>query len=57
MVLYSAHDTTILVFNAALQLFSVKCIADNFYDKIPNEDICISKYPSFASNVLLELWK
>jgi len=36
MVLYSAHDTTILAFSAAFKLLSVKCIADNFYGNIHN---------------------
>jgi hypothetical protein len=57
LVLYSAHDTTILAFAAALNFLNLDCIMASFFDQVSNEDTCISKYPSFASNFVLELWQ
>jgi len=53
IVLYSAHLTTILAFGAAFNFFSLQCSMDNFYRNISNKDLCISDYPSFASNFII----
>ena len=57
MILYSAHDTTVLSFNSALGLLSLSCIMEAFYDSANNSETCLSKFPPFATSVVVELWQ
>ena len=57
IVIYSAHDSNIISFNAALNFTNLNCLMAYFYDNADNEDTCIVKFPSFAANMILELWE
>lgn len=57
IVLYSAHDTTILMLLSALNLTNLKCLQDNFNNAKNSSDTCIIEYPTFASNIVFELWQ
>jgi len=56
LVLYSAHDTTVLSFNAALELFNLNCVMDYYFKHVDNKDSCLNQYPPFATNIIVELW-
>ena len=56
MVLFSAHDTTILTFGAALNFLNMDCLIDYFYNGANNSETCINQYPDFATNYVIELW-
>ena len=57
MVLFSAHDTTLLSFGTALNLVNIPCLMDYFYEGKNNSDNCINQFPPFASNYVIELWE
>ena len=57
MVLYSAHDTTILSFGTALNFLNIDCLMSYFYDGVDNSDSCINQFPIFATNYVIELWE
>lgn len=52
IVLFSAHDTTLMSLWSALKWTSIDCLMKYFYEGVDNSDTCIQKYPSFASNVI-----
>lgn len=52
LILYSAHDTTLLSLNSALQMVTIKCVMDYFYNGVDNFETCINQYPMFASNII-----
>lgn len=55
---YSAHDTTVGNFLAALNLTNVDCIYDAFVNGIiKNTDTCILEYPTYSSNLIFEIYK
>lgn len=56
MVLYSAHDTTLLSLNTALNFVNLNCLYEYFANGVSNNDTCINTYPIFASNIVVELW-
>ena len=56
LVLFSAHDTTILSLLAAFNMINVPCIVDSFLNSKQNSDTCVTAYPQFATNLVLELW-
>lgn len=55
-VFFSAHDTTILSLLTAFNMVSVSCLMDNFFNSKQNQDTCMTSYPQFAANIVLELW-
>ena len=57
MVLYSAHDTTLLSLATALNFTNINCLIEYFYEGKNNSDVCINAYPPFASNFIIELWE
>jgi hypothetical protein len=57
VVLFSAHDTTLMSLWAALKWISIECLMKYFYEGVDNADTCIQKNPAFASNVIFELWE
>jgi hypothetical protein len=57
LILYSAHDTTVGMTLAAFNLTNVPCINDKYLRDMPNEDTCVSDYPRFASNFIIEIYK
>lgn len=54
--MYSGHDFTILYLTAALNLTSAECIYDLFMYNTTTANSCISRFPVFASNLLIELY-
>jgi hypothetical protein len=52
LVLFSAHDTTVLSITSALKLVDIPCVMDRFFNGANNSDTCISEYPQFATNVI-----
>ena len=56
LVLFSAHDTTIISVLAAFNMISIPCLMDNFFNSKQNQDTCVTGYPQFATNIVLELW-
>jgi hypothetical protein len=52
IVLYSAHDTNIASVNSALNFVNVQCLIAYFLDNVDNQDTCIFKNPSFATNIV-----
>ena len=54
-LMYSAHDTTLIMILSALDLANAKCLL-NQWRKIENETICFN-LPEYASNILFELHK
>lgn len=57
LVLYSAHDTTVAMVLATFNLTNVNCINDRFIRNSSNLETCISEYPRFASNFILEIYQ
>lgn len=57
LVIYSAHDTTIGMVLAALNMSNVPCINDHYLKGIENSDTCVYKYPRYTANILFELWE
>ena len=57
IVIYSSHDTTIGMILAALNMTNLECITDHYLKDIKNEDTCVSKYPTYTSNVIFQLWE
>ena len=55
LVIYSGHDWTILNIILVLELTSIECFMEHFYNGTVHED-CIDEFPIFTTNVLLELW-
>jgi len=53
MVLYSAHDTTILSFGTALNFTNIGCLMEYFYEGKSNKDVCITDYPPFSTNYII----
>ena len=53
LVLFSAHDTTILSLLAAFNMANIPCIMEMFFSGTNNSDACISDYPQFATNLIL----
>ena len=56
LVLFSAHDTTILSFGRAMDFLNIGCLMEYFQGN-NNEASCINQYPIFATNYLVELWQ
>lgn len=56
LVLFSAHDTTILSVLIAFNMINIPCVMDNFFTSNKNVDNCVTIYPQFATNIVLELW-
>ena len=56
IVLYSAHDSTLLSFGSALNFTNINCVIDHFYNGKENSDTCIYGFPVFGSNYVIELW-
>lgn len=53
---YSAHDTTIQLILSGLNLTSSECLYQAWNKiEITNKN-CIYDYPTFASNIIFELW-
>jgi hypothetical protein len=52
LVLYSAHDTTMAMTLATLNLTNVECINQYYLDGIDNSDTCLWDYPAFASTLI-----
>ena len=57
MVIYSAHDTTILSFGAALNFVNINCLLEYYYNGADNADTCLTTWPPFATNYVIELWE
>ena len=57
MILYSAHDTTLLSLASALNFVNMDCLLQYFYNGVNNSQTCINQYPVFASNFIVELWE
>lgn len=56
IVIYSAHDTTLGMVMAALNLANIECITDHYLNGVKNDDTCIWEYPPFTANLIFELW-
>lgn len=52
IVLYSAHDTTIVLLTMVMKLVSLECVMDNFYNKTDNSDTCAYEL-TFGSSINL----
>lgn len=52
MVIYSAHDTTVGMVLAALNMTNLKCIANYYLNNIVAEDTCVEKFPPFTANII-----
>lgn len=57
LVLYSAHDTTLGMTLATFNLTNVACINDKYIRDMANEETCVSDYPRFASNFIIEVYR
>lgn len=53
--IFSAHDTTLQPFMAALNLTSWNCILDQLEGKINEIGNCVAGYPVFATQIMFEL--
>lgn len=56
LVLFSAHDTTILSLLSAFNMINIPCIMNSFLND-KDVDNCVTAYPQFATNIVLELWQ
>jgi hypothetical protein len=53
LILYSAHDTTLGMTLAALNLTNVNCINDKYLRDMANEETCVSDFPRFSANFII----
>lgn len=52
LVIYSAHDTTVLNMLAALNMTNVDCVYQAFLNNQTTSETCVIKYPIFTSNII-----
>lgn len=57
LVIYSAHDTTIMNFLVAMNLTNAECVYSAFKNKINTSDTCVIKYPTYTSNIIFQLYE
>jgi hypothetical protein len=53
IVLFSAHDTTILSIAMAFKLISIECLMEAYFNGVDNSRTCINSYPQFATNLVI----
>jgi hypothetical protein len=56
-VIYSAHDVTLGMILAGLDLWSAECIFENYKLNISDSPSCITTYPSFATVMVFEVYE
>ena len=56
-MLYSAHDTTIGMILATLNFTNVNCINEKYLQNVDNSETCITDFPRFASNFIIEVYR
>ena len=58
LIILSAHDTTVANVLAGFRLASARCVLDEYLGKNTTDlPKCITDYPYYASNLILELHK
>jgi hypothetical protein len=53
LVLFSAHDTTVLSLALAFKLISIECLIDAYFNGVDNSKTCINNFPQFATNLII----
>ena len=54
--IFSGHDWTMLNLLGGLNFFNMDCLLHHFVHNTTS-DTCITSFPTFASNMVVELWK
>jgi hypothetical protein len=56
-IIFSAHDLTIGAILSITNLWNLDCIYQSFLDNNYEDDKCVANYPTFASDLIFELYK
>lgn len=55
LVLWSAHDITVVSMLAALGMISTNCFERKYFNQLNNNEICVD-YPHFSAALMFELY-
>lgn len=55
--MYSSHDLTINAVLSILNMKNLDCMYECFTKNITNNDKCLTTFPSYASDLIFELYK